>query len=178
MKKGILYFLLIGILFSCEKNNNQEQGNEINVGVVYYDYTEGVENQCDIQFNITDENYSFNKSEAYYSSHKPSSNQNVFRINLSDTLTNETIRLEIYTAFMDPEDFFKKSTLVIDTIKIGWSGVTEDFINSEAILSWDTASFDNYRFTGKATLNITKRFVGIINPETYYPEQELVFIFE
>ena len=180
MKKTFFSLIAISLLFtSCEKEKpNINQDDQVIVGGLYQDYTQVIVNSCDIGIDISNENYSFNKSEAIYSSHKPTSIQNVFLISLSDTVNNKRIDFQIFTPFMKPEYFFTKSIFEIDTIKIGWSGVTEDFFNADATWQWDTASLEDNKFVGKGTLNITKKIVGQINSDTYYTVQKLDFEFE
>ena len=180
MKTTVLSLIAICILFiGCKKENpNLEQDDQIIVGGVYHDYTRVIENPCDIKINISEKSYSFNKSEAIYSSHQPTSNQNVFMIYLSDTTSNNKICLDIFTPVIKPEDFFTKSTFKTDTIRISWLGTREDFFDANAVFKWDTATFDNISFKGKASLEITKKIVGTINSDTYYPLQKLDFEFE
>ncbi len=171
----LLFLLLIG----CKKEKlNEKPTDSIIVGGLYMDYTDIIHDTCDIKVNISGEMFSFNKLNAMYSSHQPSSNQNVFIVCLSDTVNNKSIDFEIFTEYIKPEDFFTKNTFNIDTIKIAWAGVRENFFDADVKLIWDTVSFEDRKFTGKATLKITKKIMGTINPETYYTKQQLNFEFK
>ena len=179
MKKIFYSLIVISLLFvSCDKDNQNDNLEEnVIVGGVYLDYTGVVINPCNIKVMVRDEIYTFNHSEAIYSSHQPTTNQNVFMIFLSDTTSHNGIRFDIFTPVISPEDFFAKSTIQTDTIRIDWQGTTEDFYDAEALLKWDTASFADHNFKGKVSLEITKKIVGIINSDTYYPKQKIEFEF-
>jgi len=167
------------LLVGCQKeNSNKNQEDHIIVGGMYQCYTEQIINPCDIKVNINGETFNFNKLEASYNSHKPSSNQNMFLIYLKDTTSNKSIAFEIFTSYMQPNDFFTRSDFKTDTIKINWAGVREDFYDSEATFRWDTVSFEKLKFTGKATFSIPKKITGSINKNTYYPEQSIEFEFD
>ena len=178
--KTILYSLIaIVLLFaSCDKDNpGDNTEDDIIVGGVYQDYTEVIINPCDVDVNITDEIFNFNKLEAVYCSNKPTSNQNVLLIYLSDTINNKGIDFQIFTPFVQPENFFTKSIYNVDTVKIHWAGVVEDFFDANAIFKWNTISFENLEFSGKASLEIPAKITGKINSNTYYPGQTIEFEF-
>jgi hypothetical protein len=167
------------LLVSCRKENpGENQEDHVIVGGVYRSYTEQIINPCDIKVSINGENYNFNKLEASYNSHQPTTNQNILSVYLNDTIKNKSIHFEIFTPYMQPGEFFTKSDFTTDTIKIGWAGVREDFYDSEATFKWETVAFDKRKFTGKATFNIPKKITGRINPTTYYPEQKIEFEFD
>mgnify|MGYP003588688843 CR=1 FL=1 len=167
------------LLVSCHKENSSEnQEGDVIVGGVYQCYTETIINPCDIKVSINGENYNFNKLQASYNSHQPTTNQNVLLVYLNDTIKNKYVHFEIFTPYMQPGEFFTKSDFKTDTIKIDWAGVMEDFYDSEATFKWETVSFDKRKFTGKAILNIPKKITGRINSTTYYPEQKIEFEFE
>ncbi len=167
------------LLVSCQNENlSENQEDHVIVGGVYQCYTQQIINPCDIKVNISGETYNFNKLEASYNSHRPTTNQNVILIYLKDTISNKYVNFSIFTSYMQPEVFFTKSDFKTDTIKIDWAGVREDFYDSEAIFKWETVSFYKQKFTGKAKLNIPKKISGRINKNTYYPEQSIEFEFD
>ncbi len=179
MKKIIYTLIAISLIFvSCDKDNQSDNPeDDIIVGGVYLDYTAVIINPCDVKVNVMDDTINFNKLEAIYSSHKPTSNQNVLLIYLSDTINNKGIDFQIFTPFMQPENFFIESTYNIDTVKIHWAGVVEDFFDANAIFKWDTVSFENLKFSGKASFEIPAKITGKINSNTYYPKQTIEFEF-
>lgn len=171
--------LIIFMGVGCEKDEIEDNPEDnIIVGGLYQTYAGIPANPCDVNVNIMDEIYTFNKSEAYYGSHQPTTNQNVFQIYLSDTISDRIIDFEIFTPYIEPEDFFTKSTFNIDTLKISWAYVREDFYNVNATFAWDTVWYEHSSFTGKASFDIPEEIVGTINSNTFYPKQTIEFEFK
>jgi hypothetical protein len=167
------------LLVSCQNENlNENKEDQIIVGGVYQTYTQQIINPCNIKININGETYNFNKLQASYNSHRPTTNQNVILIYLKDTTNNKYLNFSIFTSYMQPEAFFTKSDFKTDTIKIDWAGVMEDFYDSDATFKWETVSFEKSKFSGKAVFTLPKKITGRINPNTYYPEQLIKFEFE
>ena len=142
-------------------------------------YTQIVQNSIKTSINISDSVYVFNKLMASYYSYKPTTNQNVFSMTFSDTLSNrgKVVQLDIFTPFIKPEIFFCKRTITIDSIMVTSSSVRENFFNANAILSWDTAYFENFSFKGKGYFDLNDTLKSIYEPSKYYPKQRISFEF-
>jgi len=177
------YFKLLAItlvLISCSKENNVKQEERIIVGGLYMPYTQIVQNSIKTSINISDSVYIFNELEAYYYSYKPTTNQNIFTLTFSDTLGSfsKQVSIDIFTQFVKPEDFFKKNVLSIDSIMLTRSGFRENFFKTNAILTWDTAFFENFSFKGKGYLELIDTLKSIYEPSKYYPKQRINFEFK
>ncbi len=180
MKRILFTLFTISIIcFGCKKDNIDNSENEIIVGGLYLDYTGIMKDKIETTMNISDNIYHFNKLEAIYGSHRPTSNQNIFRLTLTDTTkySNNNIHLWIFTRYVKPEDFFKRSTWLVDTITISWSDVSENFYNANVTLKWDTASIDNTNFTGTGSIEFNDQ-IGTIKTNAFYPKQKLNFKFD
>ena len=181
MKTTFFSLFLLCILFiSCEKDNPiVTEDDHLIVGVGFLTpLTEWSINPTDVQIDISGDLHSFNKSEAAYVSGIPYYNQNVLLIHLTDTVTNEHISFEIFTPIIESEDFFKEATFKIDSVNIDWLTTMEGFYNADATFKWVSVVFENGKFKGDATLEITKRLDGTLNSDSYYPEQKIGLRFE
>lgn len=172
---ALLTISVIGI--SCKKENKEDTDHEIIVGVAYTSYTELMIAKMETTVNISDSFHKFNKLEAYYYSYHPTTNQNVFGLVLTDTTTyiNKDCRIELFTPFLKPEDFFKKSTFKIDSLRIGFSGVRENFYHANVTFKWDTASISKMKFKGVGSVEFNDPLRGTINSNTFYPKQKINF---
>lgn len=180
MKKIFLVLLSIAaICTSCDKENiNENPDDNIIVGGVYYMYTGVIVNSIETNVNICDSVYKFNKTEACYCSNTPTSNHNILMINVTDTTKAfDYIRFDVFTSHMKPDLFFKKDSFEIEKIRISRGGIREDFNNINTFFIWDTITFTNRKFAGKARMTIPKEIAGKLNPDIFYPKQELRFEF-
>jgi hypothetical protein len=173
MRRIFFALITISLVFiSCKKENPDDENI---VGGVFNVYTATMVNPFDFTINISDSIYRFNQIEASYYSHKPISNQNIFRITLYDPAFPNYICIGIFTPDIKPEKFFIKTPIKTDSININLNGISENFYNADATFGWDTVSFDGFSFKGKAYLVISEKFVGTTNSNTYYPIQKLNF---
>lgn len=180
MKKLFYSLIAIFLLFvSCDKDEPSDNSeNRIIAGGDYNVYTDIMVSSKETNVKINDSIYTFNKVESYYSSYKPTRNNNVFMVNVIDTTNaSGSVRFEIFTAFIEPESFFKKDSFAVEYITIERDGVTEDFDDVNTYFYWDDVSYDNLNFSGKARLIIPKELTGKLNPDVSYPKQELNFEF-
>jgi hypothetical protein len=185
--KFIFLFSTSLLLIACNKENINNPEKNINVGGVYLPYTDLVRSSTNSTIKISDSICQFNKIEAIYYSFKPTANQNVFIMTFVDTLSNKgkIVQLNIFTRPMNPADFFQKSSLAIDSIiigntniMIGNTSVSENFFNADAILTWDTAYFENFSFKGKGYFEIIDTLHSTIAPLQFYPDQRINFEFK
>jgi hypothetical protein len=180
MKKILLLFLAIAtFLTSCDKENNDENSDDnIIVGGVYQMYTGVIINSIETNVNICDSIYKFNKIESCYSSNIPTSNRNILMINVIDTTKGfEYVRFDVFTSHIEPELFFRKDSFEIEKIRISRGGTREDFDNINTSFIWDSITFNNGKFSGKGRLKIPMKIDGKLNPDIFYPKQELKFEF-
>jgi hypothetical protein len=175
-------FLFVTLLFlsACNKESPDKPGSKIIVGGLYLGYTEVVLSKTNSTINISDSIYQFNRIEAQYYSYKPTTNQNVLVMTFTDTLSSKGKRVEfdIFTKFVRPEDFFQKSSMTIDSITLASTSVFENFFNANAILTWDTAFFENFSFKGKGYFEFIDTLKCIYEPSKYYPKQRINFEFK
>ena len=180
MRKLFLVILAISVIcISCDKENSNENSDDnIIVGGLYYMYTGVIVNSLETSVNICDSIYKFNKVEACYSSYTPTSNHNIFMVNIIDTTEAfDYVIFEIFTSHIEPESFFKRDSFEIEKIRVERSGIREDFDNINTYFIWDSVTLNNGNFTGKARLKIPKELVGKLNPDIFYSKQELKFEF-
>lgn len=170
---------LILLLAGCDKGDpGGDPGNGGDDGGIIQEYTDVMSNACDVKVRISNVFYRFNRIEAKYGATKPASAWNVFFVLLTDTTGNQEIEFSIYTPVMEPGDFFKNTTMDIDAVKIKWLGVAEEFSDPEATLKWEKATFQDRKFSGNATFDMTKELAGTVNPGTIYSKQKLRFEFD
>jgi hypothetical protein len=180
MKKSFYSLIAIFLLFvSCDKDNPSDNTEDnVIVGGVYKMYTEVIVKPFETKVYINDSIYTFNKVEAYYGSYKPTSNNNIFMVNVIDTTqASDYVMFEVFTSFIEPESFFNKDSFLVEKIRIERGGVREDFDNVNTFFYWDDVSYDNLNFSGKARLKIPNEITGKLNPDISYPKQELKFEF-
>ena len=181
MKKIFYSLITISLLFvSCDKDNSSDNPEDnITVGGVYIPYTRLVINPVETSININDSIHIFNRVDAYYSPYKTTtSNSNVFVVRVIDTTKAfNFVNFEIFTSYIKPESFFKKDSFAVENICIERNGVRENFDNINTYFYWDIVSFNNFRFSGKARLKIPNEITGRLNPNIFYPKQELEFEF-
>ena len=188
MKTKLIFLFAISLLFiACNKENNNNPGRNIIVGGLYLPYTDLVRSSSNTIINFSDSICQFNKIEAIYYSYKPTSNQNVFIMTFIDTLNSKgkAIELDIFTRPMNPADFFQKSSFIIDSVMIGNTNIMtgntsmrENFFNANAILTWDTAYFENFSFKGKGFFEIIDTLHSSIETSKFYPGQKINFEFK
>ncbi|MGA2822236.1 MAG: hypothetical protein ABSE72_01795 [Bacteroidales bacterium] len=188
MKAKFIFLFATSLLFiACNKENKNNPEKNINVGGVYLPYTDLVRSPTNSTINISDSICQFNRIEAIYYSYKPTTNQNVFIMTFIDTLSSKgkAVELDIFTKHMNPGDFFQKSSLTIDSIMIGNTNimignasVRDNFFNANAILTWDTAYFENFSFKGKGHFEIIDTLHSTIEPPKFYPNQKINFEFK
>jgi hypothetical protein len=188
MKTKFIFLFATSLLFiACNKENINNPEKNINVGGVYLPYTDLVRSSTNSTIKISDSICQFNKIEAIYYSFKPTANQNVLIMTFIDTLSSKgkIVQLNIFTRPMNPADFFQKSSLAIDSIMIGNTNimigntsVSENFFNADAILTWDTAYFENFSFKGKGYFEIIDTLHSTIAHFQFYPDQRINFEFK
>jgi hypothetical protein len=180
MKKVFLKLFTILLLFvSCDKENPDDSAADgIIVGGVYLMYTGVMVNSAETKVNICDSLYKFNIVEACYTSHEPTTNNNIFMVMVADSVKRfEYVRFDIFTRHIEAESFFKKDSFEVEKIRISAGGTREDFDNINTYFYWDTVNYKNGNFSGKARLKIPAEIIGKINPAIFYPKQELKFEF-
>lgn len=180
MKKIIYSLIAISLLLvSCDKDDPSDNPEEdIIAGGVYKMYTGVMVTPIKTSVNINDSIYTFNKIEAYYGSYKPTLNNNIFMVNVIDTTkASDYVMFEVFTSFIEPESFFKKDSFAVEYIRIERGGVREDFDDVNTYFYWDDVSYDNLNFSGKARLKIPDELAGKLNPDIFFPKQELKFEF-
>lgn len=180
MKKIFCSLIAISLLFvSCDKDESSENPEEdIIVGGVYEMYTGVMVTPIETNVNINDSIYTFNIVEAFYGSYQPTLNNNVFMVNVIDTTkASDYVMFEVFTSFIEPKSFFKTDSFAVEKIRIKRGGVREDFDDFNTIFYWDEVSYDNLNFSGKARLKIPDELVGKLNPDIFFPKQELKFEF-
>lgn len=98
----------------------------------------------------------------------------------TDTLNSKgkTLQLDIFTKPINPADFFKKSSLTIDSIILASTTVFEDFFNANAVFTWDTPYFENFSFRGTGYFEIIDTLHSVIEPQKFYPSQRITFEFK
>ena len=182
MEKTLLFLFLAILLFlsACKKENPNIPDPEIVVGGLYTPYTEVVISATNTTINISDSIYQFNRVVGEYYSYKPTANQNVLVLDFIDTLSisGKRVTLDIFTKFVKPEDFFQKNVLTIDSIMLTHSDVRENFFNTNAILTWDTAFFENFSFKGKGYFELLDTLKSKYEPSVFYPKQRINFEFK
>ncbi len=180
--KTTLTFLFVTTLFlsACNKESPEIPDPKIIVGGLYVPYTQVVQSETNSTINISDSIYQFNRIEAYYYSYKPTTNQNVLVMTFIDTLGSKGkhVEFDIFTKFVKPEDFFQKSSITIDSIILASSSVFENFFNANAILTWDTAYFENFSFKGRGYIELNDTLKSIYEPSIFYPKQRINFEFK
>ncbi len=180
MKKILLNLFAILLLFvSCDKENQVENTDDgVTVGGVYLMYTNVVESVAETNVTICDSVYKFNKVEACYTSHEPTSNHNIFMVMVADSFKrSDYVRFDIFTQHIEAETFFKKDSFEIEKIRIMRGGIREDFDNINTFFYWDTVAYANGKFSGKARLKLPTKIIGRIDPNIFYTKQELEFEF-
>jgi hypothetical protein len=182
MRTKVIFLISIFLLFiACsKKEDTNNTAKNIIVGGLYYPYTGIVTSSTNTTINISDTIYHFNRIEAGYYSYKPTANQNFFIMTFIDTLDSKGIpvQLEIFTRPMNPADFFQKSSFTIDSVILANTNVSDNFFNANAILKWDTASFENFSFKGKGYFEIIDTLHSKIIPSRFYPDQRINFEFK
>ena len=181
MKTKAIFLLVLSLsCIACNKENKNNPEKNIIVGGVYLPYTGLVRSSTNSTINISGSIYQFVRIEAIYYSHKPTTNQNVFIMTFADTLSTKgkTVELDIFTKYMNPADFFQKSLLPVDSIILASTSVSENFFNINAILTWDTAYFENFSFKGKGYFEIIDTLHSTIEPSIFYPAQRINFEFK
>jgi len=178
MKTKLLFlFAAFVFLSACKKESTNNPDPKIIVGGLYHSYSGVVQSQTNSFINISDSIFQFNKIDAYYYSYQPTSNQNLLMLTFIDTLssTGKQIEFDIFTKFVSPTDFFQKSTITIDSIMVASISLRENFFHANAVLTWDTAYFENYTFKGKGSFVLSDTLRSIFDPAVYYPEQRINF---
>jgi hypothetical protein len=181
VKTTLIFLILTTLLLSaCNKESPNNADHKIIVGGLYLPYTEAVLSSTNSAINISDSVYQFNRVEASYYSYKPTTNQNVLVMTFTDTLSSKgkRVELDIFTEFVKPEDFFQKSSITIDSITFASTSVFENFFNANAILTWDTAYFENFSFKGRGYIELNDTLKSIYEPSIFYPKQRINFEFK
>ena len=119
-------FLLVG----CKKENPDEQEIALLGDDVILTYSDEIINPFESTVTINNIDYNFNRIVAQYL--QAETNQNVFFVNLLDTINKTGIGLGIYPPDLKTEDFFKIDKINIDKLNIYWSGSVEKFDNINA----------------------------------------------
>jgi hypothetical protein len=180
MKTQFLVLFATSLLVvACNKETSISPDNDIIVGGLYFPYTGSVRSSTSATIRISDRSHPFNSIEAIYYSHRPTSNQNVFMMTFTDTLSSngKTVILDIFTKHMDPVDFFKKGSFPVDSIMLSSAYVRENFFQAKALLTWDTAWFDNLSFKGKGYFEIIDTLYCRYEAGKFYPKQRIEFEF-
>ena len=180
MKPILIFASMISLLFfACSRENADNANENIIVGGLYESFTEVVQSKTNSIINISDSIHQFNRIEASYYSHKPTSNQNVLVMIFIDTLSykEKKVEIDIFTQVIKPEDFFQKSSIAIDSIMVASTSVRENFFNANAILTWDTAYFENFSFKGSGYFELIDPIKSIYEPSIFYPKQRINFEF-
>jgi hypothetical protein len=177
--KFLVLFSTFFLLVACNKETSNNPDENIIVGGLYIPYTGSVRSSISTTIRISDRIHTFNRIEAIYYSYRPTSNQNVFMMTFTDTLNSQgtTVELDIFTKHMDPVDFFRKSSLPVDSIIVSSGNVYENFFQAKALLTWDTAWFDNLSFKGKGYFEIIDTLYCSIESGKFYPKQRINFEF-
>jgi hypothetical protein len=181
MKSILICISTISLFFiACSRENADNPNESIIVGGLYEAYTEIVQRKTNSTIIISDSIYKFNRIEASYYSHKPTTNQNVLVMTFIDTLSSngKQINIDIFTQFVKPEDFFQKGSMTIDSIMVTRTSVRENFFNTNAILTWDTAYFENFSFKGSGYFELIDTLKSIFEPSIFYPKQRINFEFK
>jgi len=97
-----------------------------------------------------------------------------------DTLNSKGkhVEIDIFTKFVKPEDFFQGSSITIDSIILASTSVSENFFKANAILTWDTANFENFTFKGRGYIELNDTLKSIYEPSIFYPKQRIDFEFK
>jgi hypothetical protein len=180
-KTGLLLAVMILILCGCEKGRNKPiDHSPIIAGGLYYDYTEVMQNDFVTEVNISDSIYHFNRVAAQFCSHHPTSNQNVFYLSYLDANSGEksVIEFMIFVPFTEPSAFFTNGTIVIDSMVVTYSGISDNFYDAGALFTWETSDFQNISFTGNGKLEILNKLESKLQPGVYLPPQEISFSFD
>lgn len=160
-------FLLVG----CKKENPDEQEIALLGDDVILTYSDEIINPFESTVTINNIDYNFNRIVAQYL--QAETNQNVFFVNLLDTINKTGIGLGIYPPDLKTEDFFKIDKINIDKLNIYWSGSVEKFDNINATFNWEQVSFNDRKFNGLATFELTEKIEG----QTTFPTQKIEFEF-
>jgi hypothetical protein len=182
MKKHLVILAPLAFILACCEKSPQDDTTDIYVGGVYSSYTNYISIPYNSSLVISDSVYHFNQLEGVYFSHQPASDQNVFLLSLNDTSSAKptSVKIELFTPFISPENFFKNGTQEIDTLIIGktenYSSIYENFYAFNASLTWENVSFENRRFRGKGRVEFKENLMGVLDASTWYPAQ--VFYFE
>lgn len=180
-KTGLLLAVMILILCGCEKDRNKPiDHSPIIVGGVYYNYTKVVQNDFETQVNISDSIYHSIRVEAQLFSHQPTTNQNVFYLSYMDASSGEKsiIDFMIFVPLTEPSAFFTNGTIVIDSMVVTYSGISDNFYDAGALFTWETSDFQNISFTGNGKLEILNKLESKLQPGVYLPPQEISFSFD
>ena len=165
-------FTISVLFFGCKNENPDEQEIALLGNDVILTYSDEIINPFESNVTINNNDFKFNKIVAQY--FEAEKNQNVFFVNLVDTINNTGIGLGIYTQALKTEDFFKNDTINIDKLNIFWSGSVEEFDNINATFCWEQVSFNDRKFNGLASFELTEKIEG----QTTFPAQKIEFEFK
>jgi len=173
MKNIFLTLITISLLFfGCKNENPDEQEIALLGNDVVLTYSDEIINPFESSVTINNNDFKFNRIVAQYL--EAETNQNVFFVNLLDTIKKTGIGLSIYTQALKADDFFKNDTIKIDKLKIYWSGSVEKFDNINATFCWEEVSFNDRKFNGLASFELTEKIEG----QTTFPAQKIEFEFK
>lgn len=173
--------ILTIVICGCKKDRDKPIDNShIIVGGLYYDYTQVEQNDFETEVIISDSIYHFSRVEAQLSSHQPTTNQNVFYLGYKDVSSGEKSVIEflIFVPFSEPSAFFTNGTIVIDSMVVSYSGISDNFYDTGALFTWETTDFQNISFTGNGKLEILNKLESKLNPGIYFPPQVISFSFD
>jgi hypothetical protein len=176
MKTILIFISTFSLLFSaCNRENSDNHDQKIIIGGLYEPYTNVVQSESNSSINISDSIFQFNRIEASYYSHHPTSNQNVLTMTFIDIRSSyeKQVQIDIFTHFVKPEEFFQKSSITIDSIMVTRESVRENFFNTNAIFTWDTAYFENFSFKGEGYFELIDTLKSIYEPSIFYPKQRI-----
>jgi hypothetical protein len=156
-------------MLGCEKEDHSRYCNCSYLNLAY-----SIENSTDIRINNNGIEVKYNQISASYYSLKPTFNQNILRLFLTDTSKlHPELEFELFTPDFLAEDFFTENTFFIDSMWVAKNGTREDFFDADAQFTWHDVNYSNQIFNGHASLVLTKKLTGKLDPNNFYPEQTI-----
>ena len=139
-----------------------------------FHYTDCIESNTNSYFQIGDFVYNLNCINGLYF-FAGYENANIFRLFFKDTLISGTFfHFDIFTEKIQPEVFFQEGSRIIDIMCISCIGTGIDPKNTHSVFTWDSVFYENKKFKGTGSIEITDTLFAKYGME-YYPPREVPY---
>ena len=158
---------IILLFVACEKKNEPKKEPNGCGGCIIPCYISSMDSTTNHYVQVGDSTYNFHSVGGKYCG-------DCFVLHLSSSVPPyNVITFLIFTEKIEPEIFFQKGILEINSVSINSSiEMAWTFENICSVFTWDTVFYENKEFKGKGSFEIKK---ALYAPSTYFPSDNVYY---